>query len=94
MISTLELGQPISQDADLRFVPAAIPASIELAAQADDLPAMMKNLSTMYQQQAEARVAALQLVLGPVLLVMVAIIIGFIISALFMPMILLMESLL
>ncbi|MEO0476817.1 MAG: type II secretion system F family protein [Planctomycetota bacterium] len=93
MIASLQSGKPITQSTGLRFVPAAVPASIELAAQADDLPAMLKNLSTMYQQQAEARVAALQLILGPVLLVFTAVLIGIVISALFYPLILLMESL-
>jgi type IV pilus assembly protein PilC len=93
MIQTIEQGQAITRNTNLRFVPAAVPASIELAAQADDLPGMLKNLSAMYQQQAEARVSALQLVLGPILLVFVAVIIGIVISALFAPMLLLMESL-
>lgn len=94
MIQTLSQGQAITQQTDLRFVPQAVPASIELAAQADDLPGMLQNLSSMYQQQAEARIAALQLILGPILLVLVAVVIGTVISALFFPMIQLMESLL
>ena len=92
MIGTLQMGQSISEHTYLSFVPAAVPASIELAAQADDLPSMLHNLSTMYQQQAEARIAALQLILGPILLVLVAVVIGIVISALFFPMIRLMES--
>ncbi len=92
MIQTVEAGQSIRQNVRLRFVPQAVPAAIELAAHADDLPGMLENLAAMYQQQAEARVAALQTVLGPLMLVLVALIIGVVVTAMFLPLVRVMQS--
>lgn len=92
MIRALEQGKDIRRGATLQFVPPAVPAAIELAAHADDLPGMLENLSGMYQQQAEQRVAALHSILGPVLLMGVALIIAVVIGALFLPLVSLMQS--
>lgn len=94
MVATLQKGQPIRQNVSLRFVPEAVPAAIELASHADDLPGMLEKLSAMYQQQAEARVAALHMVLGPIMLIIVAAIIGVVITAMFLPLIRVMQSVL
>lgn len=91
MVGALELGRDL-RDAPLRFIPPAVPAAVELAAHADDLPGMLENLSGMYQQQAEQRVAALHSVLGPVLLMGVALLIATVIFALFLPLVQLMQS--
>ncbi|XAM00065.1 type II secretion system F family protein [Phycisphaeraceae bacterium D3-23] len=92
LIATLEAGQPIHLADNIGFIPPAVPAAIELAAHADDLPGMLHNLAAMYHQQAEARVAALQMVLGPLMLILVAAIIGITIWALFMPLVKLMQA--
>lgn len=91
MVATLEQGGAIRKDLSLVFVPDAVPAAIELASHADDLPEMIANLGEMYQQQAEARVVMLHTLLGPAMLIFVAMIISLVIWALFLPMIHLME---
>jgi type IV pilus assembly protein PilC len=93
MIDTLERGQTIHHYTQLRFVPQAVPAAIELASHADDLPGMIQHLGQLYQEQAESRVAVLHTVLGPAMLVFVGVLILTVVWGLFLPMISLMESL-
>ena len=85
LIDTLESGQPIEKHGRLTLAPESVPAAIHLASHRHDLPSLLDNLADIYQQQAELRTTMLQAVLTPILLVAVAMIIGVIVSALFMP---------
>lgn len=92
MTQVLEQGRAIRGNTKLRFVPEAVPAAIELASHANDLPGMLEHLAELYQQQAEARVSALHALLGPAMLIVVAVIISVVIGALFLPMLQLMDD--
>ncbi|MFA9480378.1 type II secretion system F family protein [Phycisphaerales bacterium AB-hyl4] len=89
---TLEAGQPLDEHPRLAVIPATVPAAIHLASQRHDLAEMMENLARMYQQQAELRLTTLQITLTPLLLVVLALIIGTVVSAMFLPLIQLMQS--
>ena len=58
---------------------------MQLSADRNDLPAALDVLSKMYQQQAEMRLASLQIVLTPLLILAMAGAIAFVILALFAP---------
>ena len=53
----------------------------------NELPGSLETLSTMYQQQAEMRLASLQTVLTPMLILLLAVMIGFVVLGLFAPMV-------
>jgi type II secretory pathway component PulF len=85
LIEALERGEPLTQ-AQLRLLPAALPAALELGTRAADLPTMLDTLTQMYQQQSEARLRMVPVVLTPLLLLLVAGSIGFVIAGITMPM--------
>ncbi|MEM8783540.1 MAG: type II secretion system F family protein [Planctomycetota bacterium] len=77
----------------LRVVPGAVPASMHLATTHADLPGVLENLEAMYGQQAELRLGTLQAVIAPVLLVLLALALGLMTMAMFLPLVKLMSSL-
>ncbi|MEM7576288.1 MAG: type II secretion system F family protein [Planctomycetota bacterium] len=101
MAEALERGEPLSGAGDghqggalrLEVVPASVPASIQLASEHADLPAMLENLAAMYTQHAELRLGALQAILAPVMLVVLALVLGLTVLAMFLPLVKLMSSL-
>ncbi len=92
LIQTLQAGRPLNEHPRLMVAPEAVPAAIHLASHQHDLPSLLANLSQMYQQQAELRLATLQSTLAPILLIVLAALIGSVISALFLPLVSLMQS--
>jgi type IV pilus assembly protein PilC len=70
-----------------RVLPLTVLAVVQLSAHRSDLPGSLQTLATMYQQQAEMRLASLQAVLTPALIIGVALMVGFAILGLFAPMI-------
>lgn len=94
LIQTLEAGRPLDQHPPLIVAPETVPAAIHLASHQHDLPSLLDNLSQMYQQQAELRLSTLQSTLAPILLIVLAALIGSVISALFLPLVALMQSVL
>ena len=75
-----------------RMLPATVPAAMALAAQHNDLPRTLATLSEMYQQQAEVRLNLIPGLLTPVLILLVALLIGFTILGLFAPLISLIQN--
>jgi type IV pilus assembly protein PilC len=92
LIQTLESGRALDEHPRLAVAPEAVPAAIHLASQQHDLPSLLENLSQMYQQQAELRLATLQSTLAPILLIVLAALIGTVVAALFLPLIQLMQA--
>jgi type IV pilus assembly protein PilC len=92
LIQTIESGKPLNEHPRLLVAPEAVPAAIHLASHQHDLPSLLDNLSQMYQQQAELRLATLQSTLAPILLILLAGLIGSVISALFLPLVHLMQA--
>lgn len=71
----------------LSLLPATVPAAIELSAGRRDLPETLASLADLYERQAELRVNALPAVLTPLTVIAVAATIGFVVVALILPMI-------
>lgn len=92
LIETLEAGRPLDEHPRLTVAPEAVPAAIHLASQQHDLPSLLDNISQMYQEQAELRLTTLQSILAPFLLILLALMIGGVISALFLPLVSVMQS--
>jgi len=93
LIAALSAGQPLEQIPRFRMLPATVPAIISLGSQHHDLPAMLQTLSEMYQQQAEVRLGLIPGLLMPILVVLIAIVIGIVIMGLFLPFVVLLRSL-
>jgi type II secretory pathway component PulF len=93
LVAALERGLPMEAAGATAILPAVVPPMIELASRSADLPAAMETLSNMYQQQAEIRIRAIPLVLTPILMFIVALLLGFVITGLVMPMVRLLRYL-
>ena len=76
-----------------RLLPATVTAAMTLGQQNNDLPRTLATLSEMYQQQAEMRLNLVPGVLTPMLIVVMAVLIGTVILGLFLPFIGLIQSL-
>lgn len=85
LIGAVQAGRRIGDVRDTRVLPATVVAAMSLAGEHHDLPATLAMLSSMYQQQAEMRLAVLPTILTPILVVLVAGLIGIVIAALFLP---------
>ncbi|MEM1099603.1 MAG: type II secretion system F family protein [Planctomycetota bacterium] len=94
MAAAIERGESLRDVSGLRMqvVPGSVPASIQLAADHAGLPAMLENLGAMYTQHAELRFGALQAVLAPVMLVILALVLGLTVLSMFLPLVRLMSS--
>ena len=69
------------------IIPTSVLAVVQLSSDKNDLPNSLETLATMYQQQADLRLASLQAALTPMLLLLVAGLIAVVILGLFAPMI-------
>jgi type II secretory pathway component PulF len=84
LAAAISEGSPLSAYRG-EALPPAIAASIELASQAGDLPATLRSLSSMYEQQAEHRLQVLPSILMPLLLIVIACTVSLTIAAMFQP---------
>lgn len=75
-----------------RILPATIPAAMSLSIPRQDLAGTFAALSEMYQQQAETRLALLPALLTPALIMVIAFAIGFVVLAMFMPLVTLIQA--
>ena len=85
LISALNAGQPISSSGSTKIIPGTVVAAMEASAQRGDLNLTLRALSQMYQQQAELRLGTIQAILTPILLVVVGLLVGCVMFALFAP---------
>lgn len=94
LIAQLEAGREVNElHARLHVVPPSALAIMQLSSQRSDLPDALQTLSRMYEQQAEMRLSALQTVLMPALVVLVALLVTLVVLGMFAPMISLIQSL-
>lgn len=70
----------------VHVLPATVPAALDMAAGHNDLPATLASLADLYERQAEARINAIPAVLTPILVIVVAGSIGFVILGFMLPM--------
>ena len=95
LIRWLEEGGDVKSAgaAGIRHLPPTVIASIALGMENHDLPATLKGLSEMYQEQAETRLNLLPGILSPLLLLLVAATIGVVVLVgLILPMMALIKS--
>jgi type II secretory pathway component PulF len=87
----LAMGRPLSA-ARGRLLPATIPTAIEVSASERDLPDTLATLSELYDRQAQLRLERIPAVLTPLLVMLIAILVGFVIVGLLYPLILLIRG--
>lgn len=92
LIDVVESGGTLDDSVRLSLIPASVPAAIQLAAEQADLAALVGDLSVIYEQQAEIRLAGIQTYLGPALLLVLGLVMGLTATALFLPLVRLMQS--
>ena len=93
LAEALEAGHSLSEATDRRILPATVPAAMDLAAAHRDLASTLLSLGQMYQQEAKIRINAVNVILPPILVVIVGLMLGFVIMALFLPLVHLITSL-
>ncbi|MEM6331802.1 MAG: type II secretion system F family protein [Planctomycetota bacterium] len=91
LIHAVESGQEV-RSIRLRMLPEVAVATLALAADGGDLAGVLHDLAGLYEQEAETRLNAMQLVLSPILLVCVAATICVVLMAMFLPLVRLMQS--
>lgn len=92
IISAISSGRPIADVRRGRVLPPMVISAIDLSAQKNDLPQGLLSLSQLYQQQAELRLGAAEVILMPMLIIFLGIIIGLVVMAMFAPMISLIDA--
>jgi len=85
MIEQMERGEDVARLPRGRILSPTITASIALASQRGELGPALAGLAEMYQQQADVRLDLMRAVIGPALLLVLSVLIGLIVLALFMP---------
>jgi general secretion pathway protein F len=80
-------------DGGVHVLPATVPAALDMAAGHNDLPATLASLADLYERQAEARINAIPAVLTPILVIVVAGSIGFVILGFMLPMVRVLDRL-
>jgi len=103
LTSRLERGLPLTASADgtaqadpaanLSTLPATVPVALELASGHNDLPGTLQSLTDLYERQAEVRINAIPAVLTPIMVIAVACCIGFVMLALIVPFVTLLDFL-
>jgi type IV pilus assembly protein PilC len=94
MIGAVESGRPVDAIiGSTRVLPPTVPAAMALASANHDLPATLATLSEMYQQQAQTRLNMIPGLLTPILILIVAMVIGIVVVALFLPFLTLIQML-
>jgi type IV pilus assembly protein PilC len=91
LLAALSAGQPLNS-AQTRFLPPSIPATLQFASGSNDLHTALASLSELYQRQADIRLAALPGIVTPALVILLAVLIGFAIIALLMPLVSLIQG--
>ncbi|MEM6852985.1 MAG: type II secretion system F family protein [Planctomycetota bacterium] len=91
LIDALEAGRSLDVDLGLSLIPASVPAAMQLASEQADLAALAGDLSAIYEQQADLRINAIQMYLGPMMLIGLGLMMGMVAVALFLPLVRLLQ---
>ncbi len=92
LIGSLNTGQALDAGKPTRWIPQTVVVVLSNAAKNNDLPEGLNTLSLMFQQQAELRVAMVPTILTPLLILFLAVMVGFVIIGMFAPTISLVSS--
>ena len=91
LASALSIGKPLSL-VKTSLLPPSVPAAMELGCGYHDLPTTLASLSELYERQAELRLSAIPGIITPSLIMLIALVVGFIISALMAPLLKLLSG--
>ena len=91
LAEVLESGQPLEESPHRVMLPPALLSLLHSAPQQADLPLVLDTLSSMYQQMAEVRLAQMQNLLLPILLIALGLLMAFVVIGLFAPFITLIQ---
>ena len=78
------MAQPISA---VKIFPPMVVSMVEVGEETGELPAMLVKVADAYDDEVDAAVAGLTSVLEPIMIIMLAVIVGAIVIALFLPLI-------
>ncbi|MDP9173477.1 MAG: type II secretion system F family protein [Planctomycetota bacterium] len=92
LVGAISVGQTINSVHGLRVIPGTVLGAMDMAAIRGDLPATMHTLSQIYQEQAELRLASVQGILMPLVLVVVGLIVAVVMFAVLAPIISLIQA--
>jgi type II secretory pathway component PulF len=93
LADAVRAGQPLDAGVSLAVIPPAVPSAIAIASRTGDLPAALDTLARMYFEQAEQRLHALPAILTPLLFFFIATGFGLTLTAMFMPLVRLIQYL-
>lgn len=91
LAGSLEAGHRLTTERRLSIVPASADATMQIAAEQGRLPDALATLTELYREQAEGRVAMINILLTPLLLLLLAFVLGLFVTAMFLPLIRLMQ---
>jgi len=83
----LEAGREIGELTGLSILPSTLPLAIQLGAGHQDLASTLQSFGQMYQEEAKWRINSLSVLLPPFLVTGVGGLMGFVILALFLPLV-------
>lgn len=87
MCAAVELGGKLTQVRRLNILPMTTPRAMASGIQRGTLGLTLRTLRDMYEMQADHGLGALRAVLPPILLILMALVIGFTIMGLFLPLV-------
>lgn len=85
--AALSAGGTIAQAGPFGLMPPTVPATLDLASRSRQLPHALATLSDLYARQADARARSIPLVLTPILLVIIAGVLGMMLASIFLPLV-------
>ncbi len=92
MQKCLSEGHDLPSCGRLSVIPPTVVTTIDLAARQNQLASALDAATELHRQQAESRVGAVNVVLLPAMIVLLGLVVGGIVMALFLPLICLMQS--
>jgi type II secretory pathway component PulF len=92
LIAQLELGGPLDGAPRGEMLPPTVPATLHFASGHQDLPTTIAALGEMYERQAELRLSAIPAILTPLLVLLIACLIGFVLFGLLAPLLRMIEG--
>jgi type IV pilus assembly protein PilC len=81
----IRAGGNVNDTGRLLAIPATVPAVIDLSSRTGDLAGTLGSLSEMHQQEAEWRMAGLNAVITPLVVLFLGVTVGTMVLALFLP---------
>jgi len=84
------LATPMGQE---KVFPTMVSSMVEIGEETGELPAMLNRVADNYDEDIDNAVAALVSIIEPIMIVFLAVVVGFIVIALFLPIVSIIETL-